>query len=119
MYAFVFNERQGKNAKLLVQHGDVLALSIYANQLKQQGANVFHGAIREVSLVLAGANPGAFIDSVIMHNAGQGEDTTEEAIIYTGEKLDISHAEDEKVEVKQEEEPPMAERYSRSRKEKT
>ena len=110
VYAFgVFNEtEQGKNAKLLVQHGDVLALSIYANQLKQQGANVFHGAIREVSLVLAGANPGAFIDSVIMHNAGQGEDTTEEAIIYTGEKLDISHAEDEKVEVKQEE-PPMAE----------
>ena len=119
VYAFgVFNEtEQGKNAKLLVQHGDVLALSIYANQLKQQGANVFHGAIREVSLVLAGANPGAFIDSVIMHNAGQGEDTTEEAIIYTGEKLDISHAEDPKlapepeVEVKEEqqEEEPMAE----------
>ena len=64
-----FNDtEQGQNAKILVEHGDVTALSIYANQLKQQGGNVLHGQIREVSLVLAGANPGAFIDTVITHS---------------------------------------------------
>ena len=78
----------GKNAKLLVKHGDISALSIYANQLKQQGGKVLHGAIREVSLVLAGANPGAFIDSIMSH----GEETDEEAIIYTGENISLYHA---------------------------
>ena len=73
----------------MVEHGDVSALSIYANQLKQQGGNVLHGAIREVSLVLAGANPGAFIDSVISHS----EDIDDEAIIYTGENICLAHAE--------------------------
>ena len=91
VYAYCkFNETDsGKNAKLLVEHGDVSALSIYANQLKQQGGNVLHGAIREVSLVLAGANPGAFIDSVISHS----EDIDDEAIIYTGENICLAHAE--------------------------
>ncbi len=90
VYAYcTFNDSEtGRNAKLLVEHGDVSALSIYANQLKQQGGNVIHGAIREVSLVLAGANPGAFIDSVIRH----GEESDEEAIIYTGEELFLSHS---------------------------
>lgn len=90
VYAYCkFNDTEsGQNAKLLVQHGDISALSIYANQLKQQGGNVLHGAIREVSLVLAGANPGAFIDSVIKH----GEESDEEAIIYSGEDIDISHS---------------------------
>lgn len=94
VYAYCkFNETEsGQNAKLLVEHGDVSALSIYANQLKQQGGNVLHGAIREVSLVLAGANPGAFIDSVIKH----GEASEEEAIIFTGEDITLCHAEDEK-----------------------
>lgn len=93
VYAYcVFNETEsGQNAKLLVEHGDVSALSIFANQLKQQGANVLHGAIREVSLVLAGANPGAFIDSVIRH----GEASDEEAIIYTGENISLYHADEE------------------------
>lgn len=87
----VLNETEaGKNAKLLVEHGDVSALSIYANQLKQQGANVLHGAIREVSLVLAGANPGAFIDSVIQH----GEESEDEAVIYTGEPIALMHSDD-------------------------
>ena len=92
VYAYcTFNETEsGKTAKLLVQHGDVSALSIYANQLKQQGSNVLHGAIREVSLVLAGANPGAFIDSIIQH----GEESDEEAIIYTGEHISLYHADD-------------------------
>jgi len=95
VYAYCkFNETEsGKNAKLLVEHGDVTALSIYANRLKQQGPNVIHGDIREVSLVLAGANPGAFIDSVIRH----GEESDDEAIIYTGEDIYLSHA-DEKFE---------------------
>ena len=90
-----FNDTEsGQAAKQLVEHGDVTALSIYANQLKQQGGNVLHGAIREVSLVLAGANPGAYIDSIISH----GEESDEEAIIYTGEDITLSHAEDEKSE---------------------
>jgi HK97 family phage prohead protease len=64
-----FNEtEQGVNAKSLVQHGDICALSIYANQLKQNGSDVIHGNIREVSLVLAGANPGATIEDVIVHS---------------------------------------------------
>ena len=90
----------GKNAKLLVKHGDISALSIYANQLKQQGGNVLHGAIREVSLVLAGANPGAFIDSIMSH----GEETDEEAIIYTGENISIYHADTPPVTNKKEDE---------------
>ena len=94
VYAYCkFNETEsGRNAKLLVEHGDVSALSIYANQLKQQGPNVLHGAIRELSLVLAGANPGAFIDSVIRH----GDASDEEAIIYTGEHISMYHAEEKK-----------------------
>lgn len=91
VYAYCkFNDTEsGKTAKLLVQHGDVNALSIYANQLKQQLSNVVHGNIREVSLVLAGANPGAFIDSVMAH----GEESDEEAQIYTGETISLYHSE--------------------------
>lgn len=92
VYAYcVFNETEsGQNAKQLVEHGDVSALSIYANQLKQQGGNVLHGAIKEVSLVLAGANPGAFIDSIIRH----GEESKEECIIFTGDEIELYHAEE-------------------------
>ena len=73
-----FNETEdGKTAKKLVQHGDITHLSIYANKLTQKGHDVIHGAIREVSLVLAGANPGAYIDTVIAHS----ETADEEAII--------------------------------------
>ena len=94
VYAYCkFNDTEsGQTAKLLVQHGDINALSIYANQLKQQGSNVLHGAIREVSLVLAGANPGAFIESVIKH----GEECDEEAVIYTGEEISLFHSEEKK-----------------------
>lgn len=92
VYAYCeFNDTEsGQNAKLLVEHGDVSALSIFANNLKQQGANVLHGIIREVSLVLAGANPGAFIDSVMVHDDESGE----AAIIYTGEPLSLYHADE-------------------------
>ena len=90
VYAYCkFNDTEsGKTAKLLVQHGDIDALSIYANQLKQQGPNVMHGNIRELSLVLAGANPGASIQSIIMH----GEESDEEAVIFTGENIVLEHA---------------------------
>ena len=98
VYAYCkFNETEsGKNAKLLVEHGDVSALSIYANRLKQQGSNVIHGDIREVSLVLAGANPGAFIDSVMIH----GEESDDEAIIYTGKNISLYHSDEKKEEEK-------------------
>ena len=92
VYAYcTFNDTEsGQTAKLLVQHGDVNALSIYANQLKESMSNVIHGNIREVSLVLAGANPGASIDSVILHS----EESDEEAIIYTGETISLYHADE-------------------------
>ena len=95
VYAYCsFNDTEaGQNSKRLVQHGDVTALSIYANQLKQKGGDVLHGAIREVSLVLAGANPGAFIDSILSH----GVDSDEEAEIrFVGDdyNLDIYHSEE-------------------------
>ena len=98
VYAYCsFNESENaKSAKEAVKHGDVAAMSIFANQLKQQGSNVIHGAIREVSLVLAGANPGAFIESIICHNdEGNYDEESDEAVIYTGEKLDLYHAEDQ------------------------
>jgi len=113
VYAYCkFNETEsGKNAKLLVEHGDVSSLSIYANQLKQQGSNVIHGAIREVSLVLAGANPGAFIDSVMSH----GEESDDEAIIYTGEDISLFHADEKKdkpVDEKSEDEETVADVFN-------
>ena len=84
VYAYCkFNDTEsGETAKKLVQHGDVVALSIYANQLKQQGGNVLHGNIREVSLVLAGANPGAYIEDIIRH----GETSDDEANIFMSEE---------------------------------
>lgn len=96
VYAYCkFNDSvDGHDAKIRVTNGDITALSIYANKLQQQGNNVLHGAIREVSLVLAGANPGAFIDSVIKH----GEFSNEEAIIYTGSPIELFHFEEEKQE---------------------
>ena len=91
-YCSLNDTEQGRNAKLLVENGDITALSIFANKLQQAGSKVVHGAIREVSLVIAPANPGACIDSIICH----GEESEEEAIIYSGEPLELSHAEEEK-----------------------
>ena len=86
-----FNDSEsGRMGKEMVRNGDVNQLSIYANQLKQQGGNVVHGAIREVSLVLAGANPGAYIDSIMCH----GEGSDEEGIIYTGEDIELAHSDE-------------------------
>ena len=83
-----FNETEaGINAKSLVNNGDIDKLSIYANKLKSQASNVFHGCIREVSLVLAGANPGAYIDAVVVH--GDGDEVEEEGFIVTDELINL------------------------------
>ena len=87
-YCSFNNSESGQAAREVVEHGDICALSIFANQLQQRGPDVLHGVIREVSLVMAGANPGAFIESVIKH----GEECDEEGIIYTGEPITLAHA---------------------------
>lgn len=97
-FGFFNDTESGEVAKALVKHGDIVALSIYANQLRQNGSDVIHGCICEVSLVHKGANPGAFIDSMLAH----GENSDESAIIYTGMPLVLSHA-DTKQEDKNEE----------------
>jgi len=106
VYAYcTFNETEsGKNAKLLVKHGDIAYLSIYANQLVEKAKNVIHGMIREVSLVMAGANPGAVIDNLAFEH-GDGSITTdlEEAIIYTG--LELEAQEEKPMEKPMEEKP--------------
>lgn len=96
VYAYCsFNKTAaGQDAKEVVSHGDVVSLSIWANNVQQVGKDVIHGVIREVSLVLAGANPGAFIESVMAHGETMGNDE-DEGIFYTGEGIIISHAESE------------------------
>lgn len=89
VYGYFNSTEKAEVAKKLIQHGDIDALSIYANKLKQRGACVIHGDIKEVSLVLAGANPGACVDMIMAH----GEETEDEAIIYAGEKLELFHSE--------------------------
>ena len=100
VYAFCeFNDTEsGKTARELVKHGDVQSLSIFANQLKQAGHDVVHGIIREVSLVLAGANPGAFIDDVVMHGDG------ETGIIIGYDEMIMGHLEHSDDEEKKEDE---------------
>jgi hypothetical protein len=91
VYGFFNETQQGKNAKALVSHGDVQALSIFANSLVERSKQVSHGIIREFSLVLAGANPGALIDNVeITHSDGENEIHADEAVIYTGLPLEHS-----------------------------
>nr|DAQ54514.1 MAG TPA: major capsid protein [Caudoviricetes sp.] len=92
-YCFLNETPAGQNAKELVAHGDINAMSIYANKLVQKGSDVLHGAIREVSLVLSGANPGAMIDTVaIQHSDGFIEEQEDEAIITTG--MTIEHGDE-------------------------
>jgi hypothetical protein len=99
-YAFFNKTKQGQNAKDLVAHGDIKSLSIYANQLKENASkHVVHGVIREVSLVLAGANPGAVIDFVnIQHGDGSLDELDDEAVIHTGLELDHALGEDDEVD---------------------
>lgn len=85
-----FNDTDsGVNAKKAVLHGDITALSIYANHLKEQAKTVIHGMIREVSLVYAAANPGAFIDSLVVHADGTATEDREQGILYTGESIEL------------------------------
>lgn len=94
MYAHgFFNDTEpGRQAKALVQHKDINSLSIWANQLVERSKQVFHGAIRELSLVLSGANPGAVIENVaIAHSGGGDEILPDEAVIYTGLNLDLAN----------------------------
>lgn len=102
-YCSFNNTSAGQDAKEAVKHGDVSALSIWANNLEQAGNDVLHGVIREVSLVLAGANPGAFIESVLSHGEPMGDDE-DEGIFYTNENIFISHAEIKEKKEKESEE---------------
>ena len=101
-YCSLNDSEKGKATKEAVKHGDVVSLSIYANQLKQAGSDVIHGMIREVSVVLAGANPGAMIENVYLAHSDQILD--DEAYIYTDMPLTLEHSmkdedeEDEKLE---------------------
>lgn len=132
VYAYCkFNETEaGVNAKALVHNGDVEKLSIYANRLKSKDKNVFHGCIREVSLVLAGANPGAYIDSVVMHS-DDPDGEIEEATIYTEANIEevtsiceddsntVAHSEDSENLEHSEEETKKEEPEKMDEKEKT
>ena len=122
-YCALNDTEAGQAAKLLIKHGDLDSLSIYANQLKQNGGNVLHGEIREVSLVLSGANPGAKIMDVAMSHGEDGE--TEEAIIFTGEKFaliddlesdKLVHADNEEQKEEKEEKESVAEESKKEEK---
>lgn len=97
-YCSFNNTESGQAAKELVQHGDVASLSIYANKLKQVGGDVIHGVIRELSLVLAGANPGAYIDAVMAHSEDGSEDTIESLEASWNENIMIHSADSKKEE---------------------
>src|SRR3954447_5136132 len=95
-YGFFNDTPQGQNAKKLVQHKDIKSLSIYANQLTERSKQVLHGFIRELSLVLSGANPGALIDNVVLaHSDGDMVTLDDEAVIYTGLELKHDDADDD------------------------
>ena len=89
----------GKLAKALIAHGDITGLSIYANRLKQNGSDVIHGKIREVSIVLAGANPGAFIEPQSVTHSEDGAETVDEAVIFMGENFELYHADEKEKKV--------------------
>lgn len=116
-YGYFNNTEKASVAKELINHGDITSLSIYANNLKQKDGKVFHGNIREVSLVLAGANPGAFIDYVIQH--GETIDDAEEAVLYLDLGFDnedrvVEHKESEKVKKNEDIKEPKKEETLKS-----
>lgn len=108
MYAELNETENGKNAKEQVRHGDLTNFSIYANHIRRNGADVIHGNIREVSLVLAGANPGAVIDSVMCHSDDDGFEE-ESAIIYSdASTIELYHADEDEKKEETKEEAKMA-----------
>ena len=102
-YGYLNNTQAGREAKECLNHGDIVSLSIYANNLVQDRENVIHGAIREVSLVVAGANPGAFVESVVQHGCPIDEDD-DEGILFVGEGLNLAHSTDRKKDEDEEDE---------------
>jgi HK97 family phage prohead protease len=116
-YGYLNNTEAGETAKEYLKHGDIESLSIYANNLTQNGGDVIHGTIRELSLVLSGANPGAYIDSIICHS---DDDDSETAVIFSGEQIELYHSEDGKpAEPSKEEDKKVAEGKKPESKEKT
>jgi hypothetical protein len=117
-YGFFNGTKQGKNAKEFVAHGDIKALSIYANQLVEKNQAVLHGVIREVSLVLSGANPGAKIDFVnVVHGDGSYDVLDDTAVIHTGLELDLLVEDDKTEETPPAEEPELVHAESDDEKE--
>lgn len=115
-YSYMNDTEKGQDAKRAVLHGDITAYSIFANKLSEHGRNVVHGTIREVSLVLAGANPEAYIDEVMQHSFVADD----EAIICTGESFELCHADDNKeTENKKEEKQEAPKMEEQEKKEKT
>ena len=113
-YAKFNNTPGGQMGKEMVKNHDITSLSIYANKLRQRGGDVLHGMIREVSLVLAGANPEAFIDSVMVHSEdGSLVESDDECVIYMGEDITLSHT-DEDSEAEPEENPDPVEHADKS-----
>jgi len=105
VYAEFNDTENGQRAKKLVRHKDITALSIYANRLKEHAGQVLHGVIREVSLVLAGANPGALIDSYVAHGDGSVVEDRTQGQFYSGMEFELCHAEEEEPEEKNDQEP--------------
>lgn len=102
-----FNDNpKAQDAKRALEHGDISSLSIWANNLYKEGNNVRHGVIREVSMVLAGANPGAFVESVASHGLPMDEED-DEGIFYTGEEIYLAHADDEEYDEEEEDDEEM------------
>ena len=112
-YCYLNDTDNGKKAKEMVKHGDIAALSIYANKLKENAGNVYHGMIREVSLVLASSNPKAYIDTVLTHSDPETDEW--EAEMYFGEPIetefeDLAHSDSEEPETEEKEEKPKEEK---------
>lgn len=94
VYGYLNHSEAGETAREYLAHGDIESLSIYANQLVQNGPDVMHGNIREVSLVLSGCNPGAYIDEINLSHSDDGSSTYDEAIMFTGEGIELYHSDD-------------------------
>lgn len=109
VYGFLNHSEAGETAREYLKHGDIESLSIYANRLAQNGGDVVHGVIREVSLVLSGANPGAYIDQVMIHSEDGGSEESDDAVIFSGEQIELQHSDEpeHKDEPKEGEDPKM------------
>ena len=108
-YGFFNNTDAGRNARISVEHGDIDSLSIYANRLKEEDGNVLHGEIREVSLVLSGANPEARIDQIfVQHSDGFTEEVEDSAIFTSGEYIEHAEGSNTEEDVEESDEPTVA-----------